>query len=90
MCLTEAHRVLKKGGVMRFGVPTVECEDRDLNYLLGWNNINLFNKGLLRQVLDRIGFRTFTECDFGQSMVHELGIVDNRQDRGTKYFEVIK
>lgn len=87
----EAKRVLKKGGVMRFGCPMVEIEDKSLEWLLGWNNINLFHEDLLKRVLvDRIGFSDFTERAYRQSAIPELGRVDNRKDRGTRYYEVIK
>lgn len=87
----EAFRVLKKGGVMRFGCPMVEIEDKSLEWLLGWNNINLFHEDLLKRVLvDRIGFSDFKECEYRQSAIPELGRVDNRKDRGTRYYEVTK
>ena len=88
MCLREAYRVLKIGGIMRFGCPTVEV-GRDLDYLLGWNNINLFSKDLLEKVFSRIGF-SLEEKEFGQSKLPILATLDNRKDRGTIYFEAIK
>jgi len=88
--LREAYRVLKIGGVMRFGVPTVEL-DRDLDFLLGWNNINLFSIDLLRRVfLDKIGFSSFEVRNYHDSALPKLAEVDNRKDRGTFYLEVIK
>jgi len=89
-CLREAYRVLKKGGVMRFGCPMVEMVGYDLDYLLGWNNINLFSKDLLKEVFGRIGFSSFEEREFGKSALPILATVDNRKDRGTTYFEAIK
>lgn len=87
----EALRVLKRGGVMRFGCPMVEIEDKSLEWLLGWNNINLFSEDLLRRVLvGRIGFSEFKECAYRQSAIPELGRLDNRKDRGTRYYEVVK
>ena len=87
----EAFRVLKKGGVLRMGCPMVEIKDKDLNYLLGWNNINLFSFDLLKRVLvDRIGFLILVEREFGSSTLPDLAQVDNRHNRGTRYMEVIK
>lgn len=91
VALREAHRVLKRGGVMRFGCPMVEITDKPLEYLLGWNNINLFSYGLLKQVLvDRIGFSSFREHWYKRGAMPELYLLDNRHRRGTLYFEVIK
>lgn len=90
VCLRESYRVLKPSGVFRFGCPTAEMIDRDLNYLLGWNNINLFSEDLLKNVFARIGFLTFVEMGFGESALPILATVDNRKDRGTKYFEATK
>ena len=42
----EAHRVLKKGGVIRMGVPFLE-NGKPIGYLLGWNNTNLLSYELL-------------------------------------------
>lgn len=87
----EAYRVLKVGGVLRMGCPMVEIEDKSIDYLLGWNNINLFSQDLLHSVLvDRIGFSQFYEEKFGCSVLSELTVVDNRPDRGTLYFDAIK
>lgn len=88
--LHEAHRVLKVGGVFRFGCPMIECEDRNIDYLLGWNNINLFSKDLLTQVFKRIGYSSFRECKFRESDMPILATLDNRRDRGTKYYEAKK
>ena len=87
----EAYRVLKKGGVMRMGCPSVEIADRRLEYLVGWNNINLFSFDLLKKVLvDRIGFSQIKNCQYKHSAIPELARLDNRSSRGTIYIEVIK
>ena len=87
----EAFRVLKKGGVMRMGCPMVEIEDRSLDYILGWKNINLFSFDILKKVLvDRMGFSSIENCKFRQSAIPELGKLDNRYKRGTHYIEVVK
>lgn len=91
VAFSEAHRVLKPGGVLRMGCPMVEIKDRSLGYLLGWNNINLFSFDLLKSVLVyRMGFKTFDKKEFGQSAMPELATVDNRKDRGTMFLEAIK
>ena len=87
----EAYRVLKLGGVLRMGVPMVEIEARSLDYILGWNNINLFSFDLLKRVLvDRIGFLSIKNCKFQETAMPELAQIDNRLDRGTWYLEAIK
>lgn len=87
----EAYRVLKKGGVMRMGCPMVEIEEYDLDYILGWNNINLFSFDLLKKVLvDRIGFTKILRRTFRRSVLPELAKLDNRPRKGTMYIEVIK
>jgi predicted SAM-dependent methyltransferase len=89
-CLREAYRVLKRGGVMRFGCPVTNISSYDLDYFLGWNNINLFSADLLENVFKRIGFREFYTISFNSSKLPILATVDNRKDRGTWYFEAIK
>lgn len=90
VCLREAYRVLKKGGIIRFGCPVINMASYDLDYLLGWNNINLFSPELLEKVFVRIGFREFYKCEFGESRLPLLATIDNRKDRGTWYFEAVK
>ena len=87
----EAYRVLKPGGVLRMGLPMVEIIDRDLDYLLGWNNINLFSFDLLERVLvERIGFRSIENCDYQKTAIEEFKQIDNRRNRGTWYIECVK
>ena|SRR3990167_1348427 len=89
-CFRECYRILKPGGVLRFGSPTVDLEEYDLDYLLGWNNINLFSVDIVVRVLYRIKFSSVFIREFGQSAFPVLATVDNRKDRGTTYFEAIK
>jgi len=87
----EAYRVLKVGGVLRMGLPMIEIKEKKLDWLLGWNNINLLSFGLLQMVLvDRIGFRHIRRRGYMKSRLPVLAKVDNRSDRGTHYIEVIK
>ena len=89
--LREAYRVLKTGGVFRFGCPTVDVDGRSIDYILGWNNINLFDSYLLKQVFSyHLGFSRFSETMFHVSALPVLATIDNREDRGTKYYEAIK
>jgi hypothetical protein len=91
VAFNEALRVLKKGGALRMGCPMVECTEYPLEYLLGWNNINLFSIDLLKRVLvDRIGFTSMRKRGYGRSSMTELSNLDNRPQRGTIYIEVIK
>ena len=89
-CFRECYRLLKPRGVLRFGSPSIELHFFKLDYLLGWNNVNLFSVDLIRHVLIEIGFVKFEIKDFGDSALPELASVDNRKDRGTIYFEAIK
>jgi ubiquinone/menaquinone biosynthesis C-methylase UbiE len=86
----EAYRVLKPGRALRMGCPMVEIEDRSLDYLLGWNNINLFSFDLLERVLRRIGFTQIKNCEYQETSIEEFKQIDNRKDRGTWYIEAIK
>lgn len=87
----EAYRVLKKGGVLRMGVPMVEIQEKSLDWLLGWNNINLFSFDLLTRVLvKRIGFKHIRRRGYRKSRLPKLAELDNRSTRGTWYVEVVK
>lgn len=91
VCFREAYRVLKLGGVLRMGVPTSDMTDRDLNFLLGWNNVNLLNFEILNDVLVKhIGFTKFAQREYQDSDIEEFKQIDNRKDRGTYYFEAVK
>ena len=87
--LREAYRVLKKGGILRMGVPLLE-NGFPLEHLLGWNNINLFTYELLERVLlNHIGFSSCRLYNYQQSLLPELGKLDNRSDH-IFYIEAIK
>jgi len=86
--MKEAYRVLKIGGVMRLGVPAIE-NDKPLEYLLGWNNVNLFSVDLLSNVLSKIGFLHVKLCHYQESKVPQFIKVDNRPEE-TIYLEVVK
>lgn len=87
--LKEAYRVLKPGGVMRFG--TMLIDDNDVDYALGWNNINLFNFSLLKNVLTQIGFKDIRMCYYLETLIEEFKRVDNRPlGKGTSYCECVK
>jgi hypothetical protein len=91
IAFNEAYRVLKKGGVLRMGLPMVELEEKSLPWLLGWNNINLFSFDLLENVLvKRMGFSHIRRRGYHKSRLPILATVDNRPDRGTWYVEVVK
>ena len=86
----EAHRVLKKGGVMRMGINLVET-NYPLNHVLYGANINLFSYDLLKNILiDRIGFSQIRLAEYRDSIIPEFVQVDNRHNRGSSYIEVIK
>lgn len=85
----ESYRVLRKGGVMRLGVPTLEL-NWPLSHLLGWGNINLFSYDLLKRVLiDRIGYEEIKSCKYKESAIKKFNVVDNRPE-SSLYIEVIK
>ncbi len=86
----EALRVLKKGGVMRFGVVLEETNQPLRRFLFG-HNIQIFNFELFRSVLiNRIGFSSIKLCQYRETTVPEFIPVDFRQNRGTSFIEVIK
>lgn len=89
--LNESYRVLKKGGVMRFGTILVES-DKPLDFVLGFKNITLFSFDLLKRVLiDRVGYSSIRICKYRETTVPEFVPVDNRHvGKGTVYIEVIK
>lgn len=89
IAFNEAKRVLKKGGVLRMGVPLAE-NDKPLEHLLGWNNINLFSYDLLERVLTKkIGFSQCNLKNYHESAMAELAKLDNRIDH-QYYIEAIK
>lgn len=90
LCFREAFRVLKKGGVLRIGSPMLENEDKSLDFLLGWNNVNIFTIDLLHRVLLRVGFKNCVQRGFRKSRQPKFARVDNRHDRGTIYVEAVK
>jgi predicted SAM-dependent methyltransferase len=85
----ESYRVLKKGGVMRIGVPLIE-NGKPVDYLLGWNNINLFSYELLDKVLIKhIGYLECRLCNYCETSITELAQGDNRPEQ-IFYIEVRK
>jgi predicted SAM-dependent methyltransferase len=88
VALKESYRVLKDRGVMRIGVPSIE-NGKPIEYLLGWNNINLLSFNLLEYVLDKIGFRKIQRYGFRETSVEEFAKIDNRPEQ-TIFLEAIK
>jgi len=87
--LRESLRVLKVGGVLRMGVPLIE-NGRPLDHLLGWNNTNLFNYGLLENVLlNHIGYRECRLKNYHETAIPEFAQIDNRVDH-MFYIEAVK
>jgi SAM-dependent methyltransferase len=76
---SEMLRVLKPDGVMRMCSPAIE-NGKELEWLLGWGNINLFSIDLLEKFFLKIGFYYVVECPIGiTSSIHpEVVAVDNR------------
>lgn len=90
VALRESYRVLKPGGVMRFGTVLLDT-GLPLEFLLGFKNINLFSYDILKRVLiDHIGYSSIRLCKWRETTLKEFIPVDNRHDRGSSYFEVIK
>lgn len=87
VALRESYRVLKKGGVMRFG--TLLIENEILDYLLGWNNINVFSFDLLTRVLEEVGFQDIRIRRFRETEQQLFAQVDNRHEHSS-YIECIK
>ena len=87
--LREIYRVLKPDGVLRFS--TVLIEKHDLDYLLGWENINVFSFDLLKEVFKQIGFKKIRLAKPDDSVLLEFRIIDDyRVRKGSSYIEVIK
>lgn len=76
---------------MRFGTIMVES-NKALDYILGWNNINLFSFDLLKRVLKgRIGYKDIKVCEYQETAMPEFKQVDNRAvNRGTFFIECRK
>lgn len=88
--LIEMYRVLKPDGVLRLGVPHIDS-GKELDYFLGWGNINLLSEELLAKVLTRTGFSIVESAGFRKTASHHPIIIeaDNRQDE-TLYLEAFK
>lgn len=85
----EAYRVLKKGGYMRFGVPTVK-KNMSLTRMMSWGNKNLLTAEILEIVLATVGFKKFTQVDYQKTNSSmRLTLPDNRITE-TTFFEVQK
>lgn len=86
----EMYRVLKPGGIMRFG--TMLVGNNTAEYALGWKNINLFTFELLKRVLiDEIGFSRISVCNYQETKIEEFKKADDRRNgKGTSYLELIK
>lgn len=86
----ESYRVLKKGGVMRFGVVLEETNQPLRRFLFG-RNIQVYNFELFRSVLTgRIGYSSIKLCNYKETAMPEFVPIDSRRDRGTSYIEVTK
>ena len=89
VALKESYRVLKKGGVMRFG--TMLIEHNTAEQCLGWKNINLFSLDLLKRVLEDVGFGLVRIAEYQDSDLDILATADNRPfNKGTSYLECTK
>jgi hypothetical protein len=85
----EAYRVLKKGGYIRFGVPTVK-KNMSLQRMMSWGNKNLLTKEILEMVLETIGFKNFTQVEYTKTNSGlRLTLIDNRPGE-TTFFEAQK
>lgn len=85
----EAYRVLKPGGYMRFGVPTVKT-NMSLKKLLSWGNKTLLTPEVLYIVLATIGFKHIQSVEFKETNSDmNLTLPDNRQSE-TSFFEMQK
>jgi len=83
----EAYRVLKEGGVLRMGVLVLE-KGNTLDFLLAWNNVNLFTANILNDVLENIGFSVYFRS-YQHASIEEFKQVDNKPDEFI-YIEAIK
>jgi predicted SAM-dependent methyltransferase len=103
--LKEAHRVLKKGGIIRICVPDLEYaisfyQKRDkeiaLNYFFSNSKSGYFARhkymydhDLLRQLLEEAGFANIKRCSYRESRIPDINVLDNRPEE-TLYMEATK
>ena len=86
----ESYRVLKKGGVMRFGVVLEETSQPVRKFLFG-KNIQVYNFELFRSILiSRIGYSSIKLCNYRETTIPEFAKVDCRSARGTSFIEITK
>ena len=85
----ESYRVLRDGGIMRMGVTAIEM-GKPVDYILGWNNVNMFSYSLLEEILTKhIGFKHCWNKKYKDSNMKELTKVDNQPEQ-LIYVEVQK
>lgn len=87
--LVMMHDHLKKGGVIRMGIPHIDS-GKPLDFILGWGNVTILSEELMTKVLDDIGFDVYVS-DFGSttSDIEDLAKGDNRPDE-TLFLEAFK
>lgn len=85
----EVYRVLKRDGVLRFGVPEFKRGD-SLQLLLGWGNQNILTLEILDMVLKEVGFRSVSQVSFQKTNTTlPVTHADNRNGE-TLFIEAIK
>jgi len=85
----EILRVLKKGGVLRMGIPFLGG-GKPLDHILGWNNVNVLTYEILERVLmSHIKFSSCRLCNLRETDMPEFAKIDNRTSH-TFYMEAIK
>jgi len=103
--LMEAHRVLKKGGIIRICVPDLEfvmhlyqrgSREKALAYFFTKPDLGrlsqhryMYDFCLLKNLLTRTGFTDVKRCSYGQGRVPDIAFLDNRPEE-TLYVEAVK
>jgi len=103
--LKEAHRVLKKEGIIRIGVPDLEYaislyqkgeREKALQYFFSSSSSNFFSRhqymydfDLLSSFLKEAGFTKIERCLYRQGKMPDIEQLDTR-DNDTLYIEAIK
>jgi predicted SAM-dependent methyltransferase len=93
--LTEAHRTLRRGGVLRLSFPGLEgvlrkhytgtsvadLERAQREAYEQWGHVHFYSRDELRLVAEHVGFRGVEFFSFQQSSRPELGRMDTRSDQ---------
>lgn len=103
-CLSEIHRILKKGGIVRVAVPDLDrmIADYDAQHPEEFLESVFeakqkrdknkhhwhYNEISLAKLLNQVGFREVYRCQFGQGRCADVTLIDNRPE--SLFMEAVK